>query len=307
VNALMFDGTVEDLHRQMTRLNEDSSLRRALAEHIYQPSASPGAFYQQLPRGSWIHGERDAPSTKPSALICVLVEEGSESLLARTLDRIGKGPAGVEALILRRGAPSPEQPTMRFLGHAWAPGTPDGEPIDPTQLTTREALLILRAGDLPHDGFIEQGLEILGRQSEIDFVGSWASLPDGGTHTALWDVMPEGTPFFDSVLPTRCVMRTDPGRLLIDLFDERAGTLGEIAYLGGLGCGLVIPEVRLTFVDGAPCRATPEEIAYVTVADRSAWHAKRLARMLAAAATTHGSLFAHDHQGNLAGRHTTGL
>src|SRR5690606_30778896 len=83
---------------------------------------------------------------------------------------------------------------------------------------------------------------------------------------ATTDIAAELHPFEHGVRPTRTVIRTPPGRLLLDFLDPRYGAYGEIAAVWAaedrVGPGAILPEVLLTTGEGGTGPERPERRAF---------------------------------------------
>lgn len=281
VNALLFDGSVEDLHRQMARLAADADLRERLAESAGPVAPDTHAYYEDSLPQSWI-APRRAQDSSHRLLVCVLAED--ERATDATLESL-HGVPSTEILVLRpSGSGGSSLGTFRFLGRLWKPETPGGEAIEPVRILTRDALLVLNGGDVPHDGFLPTCVGILDRQPEMSFAGSWKRRGDGTVDTSPVDIMPEAIPFMGTETLTRCVLRTRPDHLLVDLFDHRAGALGELRYLAAMPAGVIVPAALIS-VSEEQRVPSPEALAYTIMTDESVGHARRLARLRGAVAT----------------------
>ena len=147
--------------------------------------------------------------------------------------------------------------------------------------------MILRAGDLPDPSYLQRCLDVLSRQPQITFVGSWKRVGSGNdarVDTFPLDAAVELAPFRQRSPLSRYMLRTAPGRLLIDLFPPNAGVWGELAYLWDLDsesqAGLTIPEVLLAQRAEPNYPIEPSTLSYLVLRDRSAWRKGRLARHL---------------------------
>ena len=83
---------------------------------------------------------------------------------------------------------------------------------------------------------------------------------------------------------SRYVLRTSPGKLLIDLFPPGVGMWGELAHLWeldtGRQCGLTIPEVLITQQAEPVQVINPSSLSYLVLRDKSPWRKTRLAHYL---------------------------
>jgi glycosyltransferase involved in cell wall biosynthesis len=287
-NALVFDGTVSDLADKMSVLSADEALRRKIS-CPYSVTAEPlGDFYANPPRESWIKTGADAAFS--NLLVCILVDNPKG--LDRTLHSLRKFyEQGVRLVFMY---PIPEKGTSDvgisdaaawFLGGLYVPEDISGATLNPTEILTGEMLLILEAGDVLDDDYLRRGLAILQRQSQITFVGSWKRVKTwtgSRLETLPLDAVLEIAPFLQSRPFNRFIMRTPPGELLIDLFDPRAGRLGELEYLWRLDAkdssGLIIPRALVTCSDKAEPILNQASLDYILLKDENPERKERLAR-----------------------------
>jgi len=113
---------------------------------------------------------------------------------------------------------------------------------------TREALVVLRAGDVPEAGWWSACRRALSSPHAGAFAGTWGRRA-AAVEARLVDLCPERYPFEHGADPTRVLMRTDVGVPIDRLFDPDLGPLGEVGYLwravGRWGPGVVLPEALI--------------------------------------------------------------
>lgn len=286
-NALVFDGTVGDLVNNMVRLWNDPDLRRRLSLPYRVLDRPLGNIYERPPQGSWISS---VSSSREEFSLLIGIIGSSDDQFRITLDSLNYSDlCNVKVICLRS---SLSCCNTHDAGQAWMLGRlfcltlPDGSALFPTQVYTAHALLLVQAGDRLSPRFIQLACDILARQKQIGFVGSWRRLHSQETEkidTFPFDASPELLPFLSQVTPQRFAVRTVPGKLLIDLFDIKTGVLGEIAYIWRLDAqgmrGLIIPEILVDcHVEQAfvPDRAA---LNALLLRDQSYWHQSRLARL----------------------------
>jgi glycosyltransferase involved in cell wall biosynthesis len=287
-NALVFDGTVSDLADKMSLLSADENLRRKISRP-YSVTAEPlGDFYANPPKESWINNGAEAVFS--NLLVCILIDDSKG--LNRTRHSLrGAIEAGVR-LVLMRSVPEGRRAGDKigraaswFLGGLYVPEDLNGSALNPTEILTAEMLLILKAGDVLDDDYLRRGLTVLQRQSQIAFVGSWKHVKTwlgSRLETLPLDAVLEIAPFLQSSPFNRFIMRTPPGELLIDLFDPRAGRLGELDYLWRLddedSSGLIIPKALVTPSDKAEPILNQASLDYIFLKDENPERKERLAR-----------------------------
>jgi len=292
-NALLFDGTVGDLARQMEQLATDALLRQKLAKP-YEVIDNPlGDFYTAPVEQSWIN-VRPKAGPQPTILVYILNLDPRQT--AVTLEALQPQlPAGTTVIVGRPAEAAAGNQPAEVAEMAWLLGQPvylfgtGGQPLHPTDIHTADSLLILRAGDIVRQGYIDTCLEVLARQPEVSFAGCWKSVKQGGAETIdtfPFDAAAELVPVYPNCLWfNRAAMRTEPGRLLVDVFDPRLAEFGEIGYLwqleDNIGPGVVIPKA-LVEVSGAemPPAPNPNLLSYLLLRDTSPLRKRCLTRYL---------------------------
>jgi glycosyltransferase involved in cell wall biosynthesis len=285
-NALVSNGTVGDLSRKITRLSLDDKLRDKIRTPYPIPVEALGDFYSSFPVRSWI--QTKTPEISFGILICILVDEASR--LQETLDSVNSASLELDRVILMRPAQNKQSGlhgenggAAWFLGELYMIQDINGAPLIPAEIVTMDALLVLKAGDLVDQDFLQRCRSILNRQPEISFVASWKKRKTWRgwkLETHPLDAVPEIIPYLEPSLLNRVVMRTSPETLLIDLFDPRAGRFGEIGYLWQLesnsAAGLVIPEVMLSHSDKPAGGLDQKALDYLHLRDRNADRSARM-------------------------------
>ncbi len=290
INALVFDGTVTDLARQMLLLATDKPLRQKITAP-YSLSQSPlGSFYTDPSQPTWINTD-DTPHQFPSILVCILETGRQDS--AKTLDMIsGQLPVGAAVVIFK---PANLVSQFEDTGVVWLFGQSYrlfdgvGQPVAPTRLTTLDTLLILEAGDVAQNGYIKTCLQTLARQPELSFVGCWKKIKRDSTvfiDPFPFDATLELLPVRKNLLWfNRAVMRTPPGKLLVDLLQPALAEFAEIGYLwqleDAIGPGVAIPEALIEISTEDPAvPANPNLISNLILRNTSITRQRRLARYL---------------------------
>jgi glycosyltransferase involved in cell wall biosynthesis len=245
-SALFCSGTAAGLASQMARLWDDTALRRRLARARPQRPADGRDVYlrpQALPR--WIKAP-DAACRALAPLVVVLADgSGRERDTVRAVREQGVDASRIVVLVpdaLGRGA-------FFFLDRLVRACAADGGPWAGGEPLTADALLLLRAGDLPRGDLLPVCLGVLARQPEIAFVATFAEVVDAdGGHPDCFplDAGLEFAPFCGRPALSRAVLRTVPGVALSDLFEPQLMAGGEFALLLDLvaagGHGITIPE-----------------------------------------------------------------
>lgn len=284
-NALVFDGSIKDLIQQMTRLSNDSEMRKKIS-FPYPLSQNPlNGFYDQIKPHSWINLEQKA--CKIRLLLCIIVDKNStDDLVTKTLSIIDQASvSNVEIVLLVESKKSSESQAVWMLGGLYVLQDRERGALEINNVKTADSILILRTGDILEPSFLSCGLNVLTHQPEITFVGSWKKVSNGSENhlqTFPLDLMPELIPFRGIPPLNRCIMRTRPDDLLIDLFDHQAGIYGELAYLWKLDvdhkCGITIPKPLINICDDIPSEIPPKIFSYLVSRYASQRLKSRLAR-----------------------------
>ena len=247
-NALVYDGTTEGLVTAMERMLDDHALRERLCRPYAVADKPLGDFYDKPRALCPIVGETTEGSPRP--LIVVLSNgegEGLQQTVAALREQTLKE---FDAVELRQAVPGTAE-TMWWLGRPWHVRDLDNRDISPTEFLTRDAIAILMAGDRPAPAWIELCVRALSRRPNMAFAGTWVSR-NGAVVPSYLDTTPEAYPFEQGAARTRVMIRTEPGRLVLDLFDRNLGSLGEIGYIwhaiARWGPGCLYPAPRLEAV-----------------------------------------------------------
>lgn len=252
-NALVFDGTTEALVAAMERMIDDGELRERLCRPYAIADQPLGEFYahpQALsPVITQVPGE-----TKLQTLCVVLCPDGlaaAQATLA-SVARQTRAVAGVVALV--PATPGAEE-ILWWLGQAWHVRDPNGQPLAVFDLVTTDALVVLRSGDELQLDWLEFCARALERRPQMAFAGTWGLLGDWCEPSFL-DIAPEMQPLDHGPRLTRVLVRTQPGDLLVDLFDPNLAALGEIGYIwravARWGPGRLHPQPRLKLAGEPP-------------------------------------------------------
>ena len=282
-NALVFDGTISDLTRQIRRLSTDDQLRNKITRPYSLTLEPLGDFYSSIRRLSWIEDHK--AKELPSLLICILCDRPHK--LEKTLQSIKPVLTDRIRIVLLHPYQGEDQGHVVawFMGKLYTFQNERGEYLYPTQIQTCQAMLLLKAGDVLDPQYLSIGLAILQRQPQITFVGSWKKIKKRGKpqiETQSLDSILEIAPFLSTTVFSRFIMRTNPGILLVDLFDPRSGSLGELGYLWSLDtestCGIIIPDPFVTISGKDKSILDTNALDYLVVRDDNPWRKRRLSR-----------------------------
>src|SRR5207249_4068660 len=242
---LVYDGTTEGLVAAMARLVDDAALRARLTRPYAVAEEPLGAIYDAPRAMAPLRGPPGSEAPMPVALVVVLVPRSGGTGLSATLAALaGQRDAEARIVCLHEGETGDEE-SVHWLGALWRARDGAGLPIAASELVARDALVILRAGDVPAPAWLARSCEALGQRPRLGFAGTWMRRA-GAVVPTFVDLLPERYPFEQGAEPTRMALRTDPGRHLADVLDPNLGTLGEVGYLWSAvarwGAGCVLPE-----------------------------------------------------------------
>jgi len=286
-NALVFDGTVRGLARQIKTLWQDKELRERIRRPYGLADNPLGSFYEGPFDSTWIRTD-DCPNNPPSILICIL-DDGKHPVSKTIQSLRAQNARNMRIIVLK---PLSEQTDTEsggiwFLGNLYTAVALDGKRISAGSLETEDTLLILRAGDIVRRDYVSTCLSVLARQPELSFVSCWKQVHG---NNGVWldtfpiDVALELIPFCDVPLLSRVVMRTERGKLLLDLFDSRLAQAGEVGYLWDLeasqGPGILIPECLIERNEDDFATWNANLLSYLVLRDTSKARNARLANYL---------------------------
>jgi glycosyltransferase involved in cell wall biosynthesis len=245
------------------------------------PGVPPAGAEQSMPAGP---GDTGTPL---GLLVCILEEQDEGEGLARTLASLeGAALPRLETLCLRAAGSRADGEAIWLLGGLYTFQDRQGRPLPVRQARTRDALLLLRAGDEVHAETLRRGAETLQRNPGLAGVAGWkwvAGRRGRWLHTFPLAIMPELLPFERLSPFTRTVLRTPPGVALADLFDPRAGALAEIACLWKLAAEgeiLQLPAPLVTQPAEAGREVGDSFLFYLVLQETSPDRLARLARYL---------------------------
>lgn len=299
-NALVFDGTASNLAEKMKQLRLDDALRQRITRPYPVVQQTLDAYYQEMPRHSWINKPSEPEIL--SLLVCIICDQTEG--LASTLESLKAAdipglqiallyPVGEDNRINPSGGSLVESHRddiqtaipIWLLDKMYAIYDLAGRALTPTELVTSQALLLLSSGDTVERRYLQLGLSTLARQTQINYVSCFRTIHAGAQElvdTFPIDAATELTPFLAAELFTRAILRTRPGRLLIDLFDPRAGRYGELDALWCLETagetGIVIPEVLVHVKASEPPLMEDKALDYIILQEDNPWRNSRLKR-----------------------------
>jgi len=249
-NALVYDGTTEGLLQAMERMIDDGALRERLRRPYAVADAPFGAFYANPRALRPLRAGRPGAPIRP---LIVVLDDAAAGGWPATLASL-EGQLTLDSTVVRLVPDAPdERETLWWRGRSWHAVDRHGRPLEPSEILTGDALLVLRAGDRLDSGWLERAARALKSRPSLAFAGTWWRA-NGHPVPLVLDVAPELHPFEQGAAPTRVLLRTDPGRLLADLLDPDMGALGEVAYVWQAiargGGGVLAPEPSVEVADG---------------------------------------------------------
>ena len=230
-NALVFDGSVEDLVKQMKRMWNDESLRSKISKpYDVLPEPLGNCYHQPVkPR----FAVNPADDVQFALRILILTKSKRETT------QLPFDFCNIWQLSHEKNADTPPFP---FLGKLWWIYDRNGQVVPLPEWRSNDLMIVLTENDVVDPSFIQKAVRILSCYPEFSFVGCWRE----GEKIYPIDAASEILPLIENSIPTRLLYRTRPNVHLFDLFDNRMGCFSEIGYLWKLeeeiGKGLIIPE-----------------------------------------------------------------
>jgi glycosyltransferase involved in cell wall biosynthesis len=271
-NALMYDGTTEALVSAMERMIDDGAMRERLCRPYPIANQPLGDFYDRPQAFSPVIAAAGSAVTLRT-LFVVLCPDGLDAA-QRTLANIAAQTRSAASVVALVPATLDGEEVLWWLGQAWHVRAPDGARLAVFDLLTTDALAVLRSGDELQPDWLEFCARALERRPQMAFAGTWALLGDWCEPSFL-DVAPEMYPLEHGPRLTRVLVRTQPGELLVDLYDPNLAGLGEIGYLwraiARWGPGRLHPQPRLKLA-GEPTQLVDTSLfQYLVASCGDAW------------------------------------
>ncbi|GIV64150.1 MAG: hypothetical protein KatS3mg045_1489 [Bellilinea sp.] len=241
-NALVFDGSVEDLTAQMERLWEDEELLRKITKPYEVLPPPLGDCYKSLPVQN-----RSLQTAKPVNLSLKIL------ILADKLRDFSSPPFDNCLVWQLVRVPDENNPPFPFLGDLWWIYDSLGNPVSVEEWRCSDLMMVVTESDSIDEEFILEGRRVLEQNPEISYVACWKEL-NGALKIYPTDAASE-TLLFEEAAPARILYRTPRNKHFFDVFDNRMGVFAEIGYIWKLeeetGKGITIPEVLLRANDNA--------------------------------------------------------
>jgi len=265
-NALFYDGTTEGLLAAMQRMIDDDALRQRLCRPSAVAQEPLGEFYDS-PRALAELAPALPAHNRLRTLVVVLCDADRHAAQV-TFDSLAQQSRQPFDVVCLKTVSPDHQELLWWLGRGWLAFSPDGTPLSAAGLRTADALVVLRAGDRLAPAWLETCGGVLERRPAAGFAGTWARR-DGRLLPSLLDVAPELFPFENGATLTRTLVRTRPGRLLVELFDVSLAELGEIGHLwravARWGPGVLHPHPLISLAPDPPSEPDPVLLEYLLV------------------------------------------
>lgn len=274
-NCLSFDVSSSDaLLSCMDRMWDDDALRGRLAFPYPVVTDEVARVYHDMPVAV------DGASRSSTAVrILALVVADTFQTARHACEAVQQ--AGCEAAVLLRVAAASKEPSALLFGSNVHCVDASGRALDLQALRALDALVVLRESDRLDPQFLSIAARVLAARPDISYVNCWRYQGSNLQAYAL--------PLFLDIAPTtgrspytRSVMRTEAGRLLLDLFDAGVGEYAELKYLWDLtrngAPGLVIPRPLLSVDVEAPAYPGPKQFSYLLNGSRDFMRKERIAQ-----------------------------
>lgn len=244
-NALVFDGSVEDLAHQMMLLWRDENLLRKLSKP-YDVLPDPlGDCYQTPIQQHDLSGQHKFAQL-------------SLKILVLSNQKLNVKSPHLEKCVIWQLLPEPDgkTPPFPFLGKLWWIYDETGNSIPVDEWRSDDLMLVITEHDTVDDTFLREAITILTKELGIGYVACWKEF-NGNLKIFPTDAASETLIFEKDPIPTRIIFRTRANKHYFDLFDNRMGPFSEIGYIWKLekevGKGITIPEVFVRIKNpGAP-------------------------------------------------------
>lgn len=265
-NALVYDGRTDTLVAAMERMIDEPALRERLCRPYAIADRPLGDFYAAPVALDPLIPHAGA-SASPRVLALVLCE-GSFETATPTLRALASQETPPESTIVLVASHPDQEESLWCLGKSWHARDAEGTPISPEELQTLDAVVVLRAGDRPAVSWLRACATALANRPTLGYAGTWGRRA-GHASASLADFAPETIPFEQGSMLQRVVVRTTPGRMLIDLFDPVLGPLGEIGLIWRawreVGPGGMLDEAMIDLVPERAEAVEPSLLKYLVM------------------------------------------
>jgi len=226
IDALVYDGTTTVLAATMERLLEEPGLRQRLQSSRPLTLPALGPWYQAPVGRRPLAPEPPAPLPR----VLVLIRRARPgAALKQTLAALNaqRHPPAQVVLLCRESGPCR---SFLVAGQQVVLRRPDLTPLDPSAITTGEAVTVLEAGDCPAPGWLYHCALALARRPTLGFAGTWVR-QWGETVPSALDLGAE-VYALSGLTMVPLVIRTPAGRALLDVCDPCWGAELEAGLMG---------------------------------------------------------------------------
>jgi glycosyltransferase involved in cell wall biosynthesis len=258
-NALCYDGTTRGLLARMEQMIDDDVLRERLGRPCAVGEDPLGPYYATPGPRRPVDAPTPHEAVRPLAVVLCRDDRLADCPALNAL--AAQTSPDITTLALVPATPDDEE-TLWWLGRPWHVRDGFGRPLEPSDILTTDALVVLQGTDRPHPTWVAACRRALSRRPDIAFAGTWAAR-NGTPVPGLIDVAPELHPFECGPQLARVMLRTAPGQPITDLFDHSLGTLGHTGLvwsaIASIGHGCLLPQ-PLIEIDDAPAPPDPSEL-----------------------------------------------
>jgi glycosyltransferase involved in cell wall biosynthesis len=265
-NCLKFDGTTNDLLRQMQRLLEDTNLYDKLCHAEKDNVATLSNAYEEEP-ASFAVEQQTAPVSKLQLTVLLLSSAVDREFERATLaSLIACQDADATILLFRPWSSQQSMPPVWLRGKPWIVSDNTGQQVQPQEIKLVSAALILEAGDKVDSQYVALAGKILAQQPDVGMVACWHTSETDWkdvelaalVHRFPWEVIPELAPLVRAGMLNRAIFRIPEATTLETWCDDRFGALAEIALVWKL------------IEEGKEICTIPQELMHCQTADINA-------------------------------------
>jgi glycosyltransferase involved in cell wall biosynthesis len=295
VNALVYDGSTQDLMKKMASM-ADPAIRQSLSCPYPITDVYMDGFYEKEALPGWMMQQEG--NTPIELTTCVLLDkphgQGAIQEIGQNLKQALPEYARLFFFQPVQASQNQDGNSFWWLGDLYHVFDENGKSISPYSIFTSNTILILRSTDHLLPDFGPTAVNLLFHHPQIAFVGGWHEHNQKAGKKAVvstvpLDAMLERLPFITTDPLNRCIMRTQPGQLLMDLFDSRTGIWGELQYLwkldDGEHPGIILPETVMKINGQHRQQMNKAILSYLILSDDNPSRKEKIALLAAAMAS----------------------
>ena len=275
-NCLAFSGDTPGLLDCMRRMVSDPALRNRLCRPYPVADHPIGDFYDAPVALAPLAAANQHPVSPLVVVLCTDSSDVRSSPAAASL-RAADAPAGTRVICLVPAPPDGEE-TLWWLGSSWHCRDASNAPIEPSDIRTTDALLVLRASDSLHTSWLASCALALARRPAAGFATTWSRTHGRICPTAI-DLLPELAPFDLPCRLHRVLLRTTSNQFLCDALDTTLGPMGHVGAIweaiASFGRGIATPEALMTISEPDPLCPAPHHLKSLVMR-----HGERFGRVL---------------------------